>query len=73
MELHLKALLLVIRVNSRDPPCKDYNAWFTTVPLKPLPDPNVEDIVVFLGSKVLILMIQQIKCARNYHFCREIF
>ena len=37
-----------VSIISSDPPCKDDNVRFTTVPLKPL-----EDIVVFLGFRVL--------------------
>ena len=35
-----------------DPPCKDGNARFTTVPLKPLSDQRCGSIVVFLDLKV---------------------
>ena len=36
-----------IRIISSHPQGKDGNTRFTTVPLKPLPNKNVEDIVVF--------------------------
>ena len=42
-----------VSVISSDPPCKVGNAWFTTVPLNPLSNKNVED-VVFLIRKVFI-------------------
>ena len=42
-----------VSVISSDPPCKVGNAWFTTVPLNPLSNTNVED-VVFLIRKVFI-------------------
>ena len=35
----------------KSPPCKDSNAWFTTVPLTPFLINNVES--VYLGLKVL--------------------
>ena len=38
-----------VSVISSDPPWKDGNARFTTVPLKPKSDQNVEDTVVFLS------------------------
>ena len=35
-----------------DPPCKDCNVRFTTVPLKPLFDQNVEDTADFQTRKL---------------------
>ena len=47
----LKETVSVILCN---PPCKDVNSRFTTVPLKPYSDKNVEDTIVFLTRKVFI-------------------
>jgi len=45
-------MVLTISEISSDPPCKDDNARFTTIPLNLYLINNVEDIVVFLGIKV---------------------
>jgi len=37
---------------------KNGNVRFTTVPLQPYSDKNVEDIVVFLGSKMYIPAVE---------------
>ena len=41
-------------VATSDPPCKDSNARFTTLPLKPKLIKNVEDNVGFLNRKKFI-------------------
>ena len=45
----------IVSVISRDPPCKDGDGGFTTLPLNPCPIKNVEDIVI-LSQRVFILI-----------------
>ena len=42
----------IVSVILSDPPCKDCNVLFTTVPLKPLFDQNVEDTADFQTRSV---------------------
>ena len=58
-----------VSVISIDPSCEDGIDRFTRIPLKTY---NVEDIVVFLGLRVLNSdnnVILQLKCAS--HFCKQ--
>ena len=49
ISLYLKTF--IYSVISCDPPCKNGNSRFTTVPLKPKPSKTLEEIVVFSDSK----------------------
>ena len=49
-----------VRLISSDPPCKDGNAWYTTVPLKPFLINNVEDLKVFISDDFYMF-----SCCRN--------
>ena len=43
-----------VGVKSNDPPCKSNNARYRAVLMKPISEQFVENIVVFLGFKVII-------------------
>ena len=59
-----------VRVISSDPPCKDGNVRFTTVPLKPLSDPKMWKILSFFQTwKVFIspLLLISKKCEGHFN------
>ena len=59
----------IVSVILSDPPCKDCNVRFTTVPLKPLFDQNVEDTADFQTRKLFTSVSFFI--AHSCHFRRE--